>query len=197
MTGHPMSNNILPFLIYLIQIRNAGGLEHSDGVTMLSARIAGAAGIKDHQFLRDLDFAARVHDIGKLAISDAVINKPGRVTKNEMIAIQQHPVVGMEMLRLLNNICENNNEVNENVLQIVGQHHENYDGTGYPHGISGDNIHLGARIIRIADTFNAMTAPYRIYRHVLKHDAAIRIMKDCRKDYDPNLFDVFLEVFNA
>ncbi len=92
-----------------------------------------------------------LHDIGKLAIPLNVVNKPGHLTGEEFKAMKKHPKAGLEIL-------EHRSSVNVLSLKIVIQHHENYDGSGYPYGIKGDDIHLFGRIARIIDTYDAMTS---------------------------------------
>ncbi len=111
-----------------------------------------------------------LHDIGKLAIPVNVINKPGNLTGEEFKVMKKHPKEGFKML-------EYRGSVNFLSLKIVLHHHENYDGTGYPYGIGGNNIHLFARIARIIDTYDAMTSK-RAYAEAMRPFAALSEMKD-------------------
>ena len=183
-------NTILPFLVYMLNLRNAGGLEHSDDTARWSIKIAKAAGLTGWEFLRDLEFGTRVHDIGKMGINDAILNKPGRLTENELLAIRQHPMIGVEILGLLDGM---NSEVNEDIIAMVREHHENFDGTGYPGKLAGEKINLGARIIRITDSYCAMTTQYRIYRRLINPGDALTIMADHHQHYDPDLLKIFFE----
>lgn len=178
----------LPFLVYLLTLRNAGGLEHSDAVAVLAVALGRRAGL-DSEFLQDLEFAGRVHDIGKLGIADAVMNKPGRFTRAERVMMQQHVPFGVEMLRLLD--CGG---VSPSITEMVRDHHENYDGSGYPNGAKGAEISTGGRLIRIADSFCAMTTSYRVYRTILTSKAARRVLRESAQHYDPDFLRIFLEM---
>ena len=181
-------DKILPFLVYMLTLRNSGGLEHSDSVTFLAVKTARRLGLPE-AFLQQLEFAARVHDIGKLAISDEILNKPGRFTRFERVAMQQHPLFGVEMLRLLDSLPEG-------VLEMVRDHHENFDGSGYPNRLKGEQISMGGQIIALADRFHAMTTTYRVYRPVFSSAAALQILQDEGVKYDPKILKVFAEVVN-
>ncbi len=111
-----------------------------------------------------------LHDIGKLAIPLNVVNKPGHLTGEEFKAMKKHPKAGLEIL-------EHRSSVNVLSLKIVIQHHENYDGTGYPYGMSGDEIHLFGRIARIIDVYDAMTSK-RSYAEAMRPFAVLAEMKD-------------------
>ncbi len=111
-----------------------------------------------------------LHDIGKLAIPLNVVNKPGHLTGEEFKAMKKHPKAGLEIL-------EHRSSVNVLSLKIVIQHHENYDGSGYPYGIKGDEIHLFGRIARIIDTYDAMTSK-RSYADAMRPFAVLVEMKN-------------------
>ncbi len=102
--------------------------------------------------------AAMLHDIGKISIPGEILSKPGRLTEPEMAMIREHPQTGYDILKGI--------EFPWPVAQIVLQHHERMDGSGYPRGLSGEEIHLGARILMVADTYEAMVShrPYRASR---------------------------------
>ena len=185
--------NALPFLVYLIQLQNAGGLEHSDDTARLSVEIARRAGM-DKRMIEIIEFGARVHDIGKIGIPPSIVGKVGKYTFEEMRAMKRHPEIGAEMLGKLLNI--GNGVIPDGVIEIVLQHHENYDGTGYPKGIRGEEIHPGARILRVADSFHAMTTSYRVWRPILTPSAALSIMMDYKNHYDPEYLKILYEVNN-
>jgi len=111
-----------------------------------------------------------LHDIGKLAIPLNVVNKPGHLTGEEFTAMKKHPKAGLEIL-------EHRSSVNVLSLKIVIQHHENYDGSGYPYGIKGEEIHLFARIARIIDVYDAMTSK-RTYAEAMRPFAVLAEMKN-------------------
>lgn len=186
-------NSVLPFFIYLIKLRNAGGLEHSDSTTIWAVQISERLGLPA-ETRKQIEFASRVHDVGKVGIHESVLTKPGCLTQNEYDAIKDHVTYGAELLRLLRNVCTE--EITDDAIRIVNEHHENYDGTGYLKGLKGDDIHIGARVIRVADTIAAMTTSYRIYRAPLTQFQAFQIMMDHRQIYDPLVFQAFYEVQN-
>jgi two-component system cell cycle response regulator len=131
--------------------------EHSLNVAAISLRVGEALGL-GHSELGLLRLAAAVHDVGKLAVPAEIIAKPGPLDEAEWTAMRLHPAAGAEMLEP----CATPPEV----LAIVRSHHERWDGTGYPEGLAGEQIPLGARIIAVVDAYCAMveTRPYRLPR---------------------------------
>ena len=117
---------------------------------------------------------------------DTILLKPGTLTEPEFSAIKEHPLIGTNIL--------GNIEFLKDSLSIILHHHENYDGRGYPHGISGPEIPLGSRIISIADTYDAMTSD-RPYRKALSHEEAIQEIVRCKgKQFDAELIEIALDV---
>jgi putative nucleotidyltransferase with HDIG domain len=129
--------------------------------------------------------AALLHDIGKMGISDSVLGKPGKLTEEEFEIIKQHPVIGARILMQSNYTHE--------MVQIVLHHHERYDGRGYPEGLKGEDIPIGARVIAIADSIDAMTSK-RVYRDAMSLDyCREEIEKNLGTMYDPAIGKVVLE----
>lgn len=127
------------------------------------------------------------HDIGKAYLNQDILNKPSRLTKEEKKHIEQHPFYGYrEILQL-----GFSSEIALNILY----HHENYDGTGYPIGLKGDNIPLGSRIIRICDIFDALVSN-RPYRKSLSVEKAIEIIKSEKKNFCPFIFKSFIKMID-
>ncbi len=157
---------------------------HSDRVTHYSRLIAQAMGLG----ARDLDIivrAAVLHDVGKIGVPSAVLNKPSRLDQGEFRLIQRHPQVGVEIVREIRAM--------EGTLAIIRDHHERIDGKGYPRGLRGDEIALGARILAVADTFDAMTSD-RPYRKGLPTEVAFEEIERCSgTQFDPEVARVFLE----
>jgi putative nucleotidyltransferase with HDIG domain len=114
--------------------------------------------------IQDITFGALLHDIGKVEISRQILNKPNRLNSLEWDVFRQHTIWGAEIIDPLKSL--------HGVKEIVLYHHENFDGTGYPEGISGDNIPLGARILRIVDSYDAMTTD-RPYKMAMSLDQAL------------------------
>jgi HD-GYP domain-containing protein (c-di-GMP phosphodiesterase class II) len=136
---------------------------------------------------RNLEFAALLHDVGKIAIPKAIINKPGRLDPAEWEVIKTHTLEGQKMLERVGGFMHE-------VRAIVRSHHERWDGRGYPDGLAGEDIPLEARIIAICDSWNAMRTN-RAYRPALEYDAAVaELMSNSGRQFDPHLIPVFLAV---
>jgi HD-GYP domain-containing protein (c-di-GMP phosphodiesterase class II) len=151
---------------------------HSERVSIVSWQLAEAAGmsVEDAERVR---IAGLVHDVGKIGVPDAVLTKPGRLTEEEFGAIKLHPEIGHRILLPVPQL--------KDVLPGVMHHHERYDGRGYPHGLSGENIPLMARIIAVADTFDAMSSD-RSYRKKLTRDHVLGEIARCSgSQLDPRL----------
>ena len=159
---------------------------HSERVAEYSTKIAQALEWDDNdiQLLRN---AALLHDIGKIGVSDAVLKKPSKVTAEEYEELKQHTVIGAEILKDISMI----RDLNEGALY----HHERYDGKGYPTGLSGEDIPLKARIIDVADAFDAMNSK-RVYRDSLSKEKILAELKENRgTQFDPHILDVFLDLY--
>jgi energy-coupling factor transport system substrate-specific component len=140
----------------------------------------------DEESVKNINFIALLHDIGKIGVPDAVLNKPAALTDEEYAIIKQHPTTGYDILKDIRIIPD----VHLGALY----HHERYDGTGYPHGLKGEDIPLIARIIAIADTYDAMTSN-RAYRKALTNDIVISEMeKNKGKQFDPALAELFIKM---
>lgn len=139
----------------------------------------------DEDTVSQLEIAALLHDIGKLGVPEAVINKPGRLTEKEFAMIKDHPLIGEKIISDVEELKE--------VLDVVKYHHEQYNGTGYPMGLKGDNIPYHARIIALTDAYDAMISN-RPYRSGLPKDVAIQEIKDnSGSQFDPALAQLFCE----
>ncbi|MDR3685545.1 MAG: GAF domain-containing protein [Coriobacteriia bacterium] len=158
---------------------------HSSGVTDHAIAIAEGLGLTEHE-TETLRKAAILHDIGKIGIDGSILNKPGPLDAGEREIMQQHPSIGANILGSLDFL--------EDVVPIVFYHHEHYDGHGYPAGMAGEDIPLGARIISVADAFNAMTSD-RPYRSALGLEQAAReLERNAGTQFDPRIVDVFLQI---
>jgi HD-GYP domain-containing protein (c-di-GMP phosphodiesterase class II) len=161
---------------------------HSRRVSEFSCSVAEALnlGPKDVDELRT---GALLHDIGKIGIPDSVLQKPGRLTDEEFARIQDHPAIGCRILEGVNGLAP--------YLSTVGLHHENWDGTGYPHGLHGEETPLAARIVHVADAYDAMTSD-RPYRKGMSSEAAVRILQQHRgTQFDPEIVDIFAALVEA
>lgn len=144
-------------------------------------------------YLRCLERAASMHDIGKIAIPDHILQKPGRLTQEEYAVMKTHAVRGGEIVReTFGHLDEEQYE--RLAYLVVRYHHERWDGSGYPEGLRGENIPLCARIMAVADVFDAVSAK-RCYRDAMPLDACFRIIEEgSGRDFDPVLAEVFLEM---
>ena len=161
--------------------------DHSKRVAIYSSQIARAYGLEDKQ-CRDIEWAAQMHDIGKIGIPDSILNKPARLTDEEYAIMKSHTTRGAEILKDFTLL--------DNVIDGAQYHHERYDGRGYPRGLSGEDIPLFARIIGVADAFDAMTAN-RIYRQQMDFSYVLGEMEKGRgTQFDPDFVDILLRLIN-
>ncbi len=157
--------------------------EHVEEVTELVEMTGRALGLTDPE-LEALRYAALFHDIGKIGVPDAILNKPGPLTAKEWTVMRRHPVIGEQILAPL--------EFMAPALPIVRHEHERWDGRGYPDGLAADGIPLGARIILVCDAFHAMVSD-RPYRPALPSGEAIaRLRAGAGSQFDPHVVGVFL-----
>jgi diguanylate cyclase (GGDEF)-like protein/putative nucleotidyltransferase with HDIG domain len=150
--------------------------EHSEAVIEMSAAVARSLGLSAEEIER-VRSAALLHDIGKVAIPDEILHKPGPLTDQEWELMRQHPVIGERILRVVPGLGT--------VARIVRHEHERWDGRGYPDGLAGDHIPIGSRIIIAADTYHAITS-HRPYRVARSHGDAIEELSKCAgTQFDP------------
>jgi HD-GYP domain-containing protein (c-di-GMP phosphodiesterase class II) len=155
---------------------------HSKRVSELSCTIAAAMELPPADLER-IRIGALLHDIGKIGISDSVLQKPGRLTEEEFALVKQHPVIGRRILEGVHGFAP--------FLPAVELHHENWDGSGYPRGESGEKTPIDARIIHVADAYDAMTTD-RSYRHGMAPERAVQIIVQYAGiQFDPKIVDIF------
>ena len=160
-----------------VDARDAYTGSHSERVADLAARIATRLGV-DREQVELTRLAASLHDLGKLAIPEEILRKPGPLSETERLVLERHPQIGYRMLESLGV---------DPVADWVLHHHERWDGTGYPDALGGDEIPLGARIIFVADAYDAMTSD-RVYRGRLSDDEAISELARCSgTQFDPEV----------
>jgi len=158
---------------------------HSARVAEESVNIARYLSLSDTE-VRRMWLAGYLHDIGKIGIKETILNKPGKLDEEEWDLIQQHPVVAGRILGPIPELSD--------VIDIIVHHHERYDGTGYPDGLEGNSIPLGARILAVADTYDALTSR-RPYRDPLALEEAYRILGEAAGTYlDPVIARAFLNL---
>jgi len=131
--------------------------------------------------------ASPMHDIGKIAIPDAILNKPARFTPDEFEIMKKHTIYGYEMLKY------SNRPILKTAAIVAYEHHEKYDGTGYPRGLKGNDIHIYGRITAVADVFDALGSD-RVYKEAWEDEKIFELFKEERgKHFDPKLIDIFFE----
>jgi putative nucleotidyltransferase with HDIG domain len=158
---------------------------HSERVSQLASATAAALALDSGQVER-VRTGALLHDIGKIGVADNVLQKPGRLTDGEWALIKEHPVIGRRILEGVQGLAP--------YLEAVELHHENWDGSGYPKGQSGEETPIDARIIHVSDAYDAMTTD-RSYRRGLTHVRAIEILcENSGKQFDPRIVDVFVNL---
>ncbi|MCL5942025.1 MAG: GAF domain-containing protein [Actinobacteria bacterium] len=175
-------------LVRAVDARDPYTFGHSRSVRDYAVALALFAGMPDHDLV---EFANRalLHDIGKIGVRDAILLKPGRLTDAEFEVIKTHPVLGADILRPVMR--------HEEVLAAVRHHHERYDGHGYPDGLAGNDIPLAARILAIADAYDAMSST-RNYRIALTPQHVLAELRDNRgRQFDPELVHLFLDHFRV
>jgi putative nucleotidyltransferase with HDIG domain len=159
---------------------------HIRRVQRSAVALAQALGVTDEGELRAIEAAALLHDIGKLAVPEHILSKPTSLTPAEFDKMKRHANIGADILASVNFPFP--------IVPIVRYHHENWDGTGYPDGLRGDAIPLGARILSVVDCFDAITSD-RPYRCAMPHDEAIRILRSRMGTmYEPRLVERFIQI---
>ncbi|MCR4435790.1 MAG: HD domain-containing protein [Clostridiales bacterium] len=170
-----------------IDARDAYTAGHSRRVADIACKVGKELGLEDSQ-LECLELAALLHDIGKIGVPDHILNKPGKLDEEEFKKIQTHPVLGYNILKKI--------EFLSPMLPAILYHHERPDGKGYPKGLKGDEIPIGASIIAIADTYDAMTSD-RPCRSALSHEfAAEEVKKHRGTQFNKEVVDAFLKIQN-
>jgi putative two-component system response regulator len=176
------AESVLFTLAQTAEAKDAYTTGHLRRMEYYSRRLAMAVGVKG-QDLQAIRYGAILHDVGKLRISEAILTKPGPLTPEEFAVLKSHPEHGAQMISHL--------RFADKVTPIVLGHHEKWNGRGYPHNLSGEDIPLGARIVAIADAYDAMTTD-RPYRRALPQQEALRRLQNRSGDqWDPKLAPLF------
>ncbi len=177
----------LAAMVAALDLRDTETHGHSERVAELSLDIGKALGIEPHsRAWQDLEHGAMLHDVGKVGVPDSILRKPGPLTEEEWGAIREHPMHGFNMLKGVHFLAA--------AGELVLSHHERYDGGGYPRGLKGEEIPLGARIFAVADTFDAITSP-RPYKAALSVEwACEEIARNSGTQFDPEVVAVLLRL---
>jgi len=184
-------------LAKLADYRDTDTGQHLDRISEYSAILATEASKEypelDSYCIDSLRLASSLHDIGKVGIPDSILLKPGALTPTERLLINQHTTFGADTLKSIHERY-GNDELLDMSIDIAIAHHERWDGTGYPNNLKEEDIPLTARIVSIADVYDALTS-VRVYKDAMSHEKAVGILREGRgTQFDPNLLDAFLRV---
>jgi len=183
--ARPRALSIIYALAATVDAKDHYTYGHSRKVSDYSVAIAEALGLPQDR-IETIRAAGLLHDIGKVGIPDSILNKRGRLTEKEWEPVKAHPKLGAEILRHVIDLA--------NCLPVIMHHHEHFDGKGYPSGLKGDSIPIEARILAIADAYDAMTSP-RPYREQLSPQQAIdELRRHTGTQFDSELVDVFCKM---
>jgi HD-GYP domain-containing protein (c-di-GMP phosphodiesterase class II) len=172
-----------------IDARDKYTSSHSQNVAYYSREIGKAMNLSSKEYTH-LYIGGLLHDIGKIGVPESILNKPSRLTDEEFEKIKQHPQMGYNMLKYIPYFKKSL------ILDMVLHHHEKFDGTGYPYGLKGGDIPLVARIMAVADAFDAMTSR-RVYRDKKDLNYALNQISDGKhSQFDPEIAEIFLELID-
>lgn len=180
------SQGTLLALTGLLDARDASTKGHSNRVVAFTLRLAKELGITDPDELRALEQGALLHDVGKIGVADAILRKPGPLDAEEWVEMRNHPVLGYKILKDI--------EFLQDALPVVRYHHERWDGKGYPHGLKGMAIPLGARIFAVSDAFDAITSERPYSKARTYEQAKAIITKESGAAFDPTIVRAFLKI---
>jgi putative nucleotidyltransferase with HDIG domain len=182
---HQLNLGTLTALARAIDAKSPWTAGHSERVTKLALKIAQVLGFAPKE-LDLLHRGALLHDTGKVGIPGEILDKPGKLTDEEMGLMKKHSQIGARILEPITTYSD--------TIPMVLQHHERYDGKGYPHGISGEAINLNARVLALADVFDAITSE-RPYRSGMDLKSAVNFIKgNAGSHFDPKVVQAFLQV---
>ena len=175
----------LKALTAALETRDSETHGHSERVVSYSLRLGREYGLNSED-MKSLEFGSLLHDIGKIGVPDSILRKPAKLTEEEWVRMREHPLHGQQILRGI--------EFLQGAARVVAQHHEQWDGSGYPLGLSGEHIDICARIFAVADAFDAITSD-RVYRRGKSYEAAAQELDDwAGRQFDPKVVEAFHRV---
>ena len=175
----------LQALTAALETRDAETHGHSERVVTFSLRLGREYGLNPPE-MKALEFGSLLHDIGKIGVPDAILRKPAKLTEEEWERMREHPLHGQQILRGIKFL--------EGAGRVVAQHHEKWDGSGYPLGLKSEEIDICARIFAVADAFDAITSD-RVYRKAQSYEAASRELDEwANRQFDPKVVEAFHRV---
>ncbi|MHB9052367.1 MAG: HD domain-containing phosphohydrolase, partial [Thermoleophilia bacterium] len=161
---------------------------HADNVSRMAVLVGKELGLSDNE-LEDIRYGGVLHDVGKIGVPDSILNKPGKLTDEEWVQMRAHTAIGADILKPVPRL--------RGAADIVRHHHERYDGNGYPDGLAGADIPIGARILTAVDSYSAMVDK-RSYKAARPHEDAVAELKRCAgSQFDPRVVDAFLVLFDC
>jgi HD-GYP domain-containing protein (c-di-GMP phosphodiesterase class II) len=177
-------DSIVAVLCAALDLRDNVTLGHAKRVSEIASVLAYQMGLRKEQ-LRQIESAAILHDIGKIGVADAVLSKAGPLNEEEWLEMKRHPELGFQVLSGIDFLAD--------AAEVVYAHHERFDGSGYPRGLKGDDIPLGARVFAVVDAYEAMTS-HRPYRKALPHYKAVEeIKRNAGTQFDPEIVRAFMD----
>lgn len=193
------SRMLIDIMAGVMELRNGESGRHVTNIEKLTELLLGCLAHRsdnislDNEERSTIALASALHDIGKMSIDDAILNKPGRLTPEEFEIMKTHTTIGADMLHELGR-HHAGNALMEHAYQIARWHHERWDGKGYPDGLKGDEIPIAAQVVSVADVYDAL-ASVRVYKDAIPHEEAIQMILDGKcGTFNPLLLDCLLEV---
>lgn len=178
---------IVKGIVAALELKDPYTRGHSERVAYYALTMAQRLGKYDEEELEAFYYSCLLHDVGKVSLPDSILTKTGKLTPEEYEIVKQHPVVGSEAIKDIEKL--------PNSIDVIRYHHERWDGQGYPDGLEGDEIPLLARVVSIADAFDAMTSDRSYRKAISPEEAYNRILEAEGTQFDPELVELFQEVY--
>ena len=186
--GYPNSIGVIYALAAKVDAKDSYTYGHSRKVSEYAVRLARELNLSEQQ-IRTIRIAGLLHDIGKIGISDSILNKPDELTLPEWRPLKMHPEIGVEIVKHIPELAD--------CVPPIMHHHERYDGKGYPVGLAGKDIPVGARILAVADAYDAMTNPRPYRERMLREEAMAELKNNAGTQFDPELVGKFCCIIKA